>query len=132
MVIRLSDKSRYNPKVFTSNWLQKVSTEQALNIDHQRIFNTFSGTLVSTTTDPNLEKLSRTRATPISRLNLRFFAKRLKLLQKIHICDIRRTFKNYTERKFSQELKILIYARQPDGSYPRTKFLKEFPPWGPF
>ena len=94
---RESDKSQSNSKVFATDWYQKVLPFRELNSHHQRIFNTFLGSLDSTSIDPNLEDFSRLRATPVSKFTLPAFTNRLKLLQKVRIRDIKQTFKKYNE-----------------------------------
>ena len=127
MVKQHSGDSRFNPKVLANDWYQKVLPYKALNTHHQRVFNTFSSSLVSPNNDPDLERFSRTRATPVSKFTLPAFAKRLQLLQKVRKRDIKQTFTNYTENQFSHELKVLENLERPDGSFPRDQFLDKFP-----
>ena len=127
MVKHPSYNSRYNSKVFANNLSQNIALLKALNLQHQRIFNTFSNILVSTSSDPNLEVFSRTRTTPMSKFGILVFVRRLQLLQKVCIRDVRQTFKNYNEKYFSQQLKVLTNRKQPQGTYPRDQFLTKFP-----
>ena len=101
--------SRLKPKIAADSWLARTVAQKNINSFHQEIFNTFSDSLASA--DPDVDQSQRPRTTPITKFSLTAFAKRLTLLQRARVRDIRKLYPNYSEPIFSQEIKVLLNRR---------------------
>ena len=77
-----SDK-RFNTKTFANILYNKVCTNKYLICRHWKIFEYFSGAIVTIHKNFNIERLARSRAFPIAKYFLYVLHRRLTLFQKV-------------------------------------------------